>query len=83
MCASKPASSYYSRVTNDTVRAELDLSQITKAGVQQVDLIGVTTYGKVVQVTPSSVEVTIENRGSRYVPVNVEFTGDVQEQSVV
>ena len=37
-----------------------------------------TTYGKVVQVTPSSVEVTIENRGSRYVPVNVEFTGDVK-----
>ena len=70
--------SYYSRVTNDTVRAELDLSQITKAGVQQVDLIGVTTYGKVVQVTPSSVEVTIESRGSRYVPVNVEFTGDVK-----
>lgn len=70
--------SYYSRVTNDTVRAELDLSQITKAGVQQVDLIGVTAYGKVVQVTPSSVEVTIESRGSRYVPVNVEFTGDVK-----
>ena len=70
--------SYYSRVTNDTVRAELDLSQITKAGVQQVDLVGVTAYGKVVQVTPSSVEVTIESRGSRYVPVNVEFTGDVK-----
>ena len=70
--------SYYSRVTNDTVRAELDLSQITKAGVQQVDLIGVTAYGKVVQITPSSVEVTIESRGSRYVPVNVEFTGDVK-----
>ncbi len=70
--------SYYSRVTNDTVRAELDLSQVTKAGVQQVDLIGVTAYGKVVQVTPSSVEVTIESRGSRYVPVNVEFTGDVK-----
>ena len=70
--------SNYSRVTNDTVRAELDLSQVTKAGVQQVDLIGVTAYGKVVQVTPSSVEVTIESRGSRYVPVNVEFTGDVK-----
>ena len=70
--------SYYSRVTNDTVRAELDLSQVTKAGVQQVDLVGVTAYGKVVQVTPSSVEVTIESRGSRYVPVNVEFTGDVK-----
>lgn len=70
--------SNYSRVTNDTVRAELDLSQVTKAGVQQVDLVGVTAYGKVVQVTPSSVEVTIESRGSRYVPVNVEFTGDVK-----
>lgn len=70
--------SNYSRVTNDTVRAELDLSQVTKAGVQQVDLIGVTAYGKVVQITPSSVEVTIESRGSRYVPVNVEFIGDVK-----
>ena len=71
--------SSYSRVTNDTVHVELDLSQITKAGVQQVDLVGVTAYGKVVQITPSSVEVTIESRGSRYVPVNVEFTGDVQD----
>lgn len=71
--------SNYAHVTGDTVRAELDLSQITKAGVHRVELVGVTSYGQVVQLSPSSVEVTVESRGSRYVPVNVEFTGDVQD----
>ncbi len=69
----------YAHVTADTVRAELDLSQITKAGVHRVELSGVTSYGKVVQLSPSSVEVVIESRGSRYVPVNVELTGELQD----
>ncbi|MBO4884901.1 MAG: hypothetical protein J5602_06280, partial [Clostridia bacterium] len=30
--------SNYSRVTNDNVHVELDLSQVTKAGVQQIEL---------------------------------------------
>ena len=71
--------SNYSRVTNDNVHVELDLSQVTKAGVQQIELVGVTTYGRVVQITPSAVEVVIESLDSRYVPVNVEFTGDVSD----
>ena len=71
--------SNYSRVTNDNVHVELDLSQVTKAGVQQIELVGVTTYGRVVQITPSAVEVAIESLDSRYVPVNVEFTGDVSD----
>ncbi|MBO4298278.1 MAG: hypothetical protein J5998_05720, partial [Clostridia bacterium] len=52
---------------------------VTKAGVQQIELVGVTTYGRVVQITPSAVEVAIESLDSRYVPVNVEFTGDVSD----
>ena len=71
--------SNYSRVTNDTVHVELDLSQVTKAGVQEIELVGVSTYGQVVQVMPSSVEVVIESLDSRYVPVNVEFTGEVSD----
>ena len=71
--------SNYSRVTNDTVHVELDLSQVTKAGVQEIELTGVTTYGKVVQITPSSVEVVIEPLASRYVPVNAEFSGDLDD----
>ncbi|MBR0463292.1 MAG: hypothetical protein IJJ23_02765 [Clostridia bacterium] len=66
----------YSRVTNDTVHVEVDLSQVTSAGVQEIELTGVTTYGKVVQITPSSVEVVIESLSSRYVPVNVELAGE-------
>ena len=69
----------YSRVTNDTVHVELDLSQVTKTGVQEIELTGVTTYGKVVQITPSSVEVIIENLASRYVPVNAEFSGEIND----
>ena len=69
----------YSRVTNDTVHVELDLSQVTQAGVQEIELVGVTTYGSVVQITPSSVEVVIERLDSRYVPVNVEFVGDMSD----
>ena len=71
--------SNYSRVTNDTVHVELDLSQVTKAGVQEIELTGVTTYGKVIQITPSSVEVVIESLASRYVPVNAEFSGDIND----
>ena len=67
----------YSRLTNDTVHVEVDLSQVTSAGVQEIELIGVTTYGKVIQIIPSSVQVVIESLSSRYVPVNVELTGDV------
>jgi len=40
-----------------------------------VPLSATTAYGKVVQVSPSSVEVTVEALDQRYVPVNVEFTG--------
>ena len=69
--------SAYSRVTNDTVHVEVDLSHVTSAGVQQIELVGVTTYGKVIQITPSSIEVVIESLSSRYVPVNVELKGDI------
>lgn len=71
--------SNYSRVTKDNVHVELDLSQVTKAGVQEIELVGVTTYGRVVQITPATVEVVIESLDSRYVPVNVEFIGDVSD----
>ena len=70
----------YSRLTNDTVHVEVDLSQVTSAGVQEIELIGVTTYGKVIQIIPSSVQVVIESLSSRYVPVNVELTGDVSSE---
>ncbi len=65
----------YSRVTADTVRVELDLSQIRQTGRQEVELTGVSNYGEVVQITPSRLEVVVETLDQRNVPINVELTG--------
>jgi len=70
---------YYSRVSPDTVRVELDLSQIRQTGRQEVELHGVSNYGEVVLISPSRVEVVIEKLDQRNVPVNVELTGNVDE----
>jgi len=71
--------SHYSRVSPETVRVELDLSQIRQTGRQEVELHGVSNYGEVVQITPSRVEVVIETLDQRNVPVNVELVGNVDE----
>ena len=69
----------YSRVSTDTVRVELDLSQIRQTGRQEVELHGISNYGEVVQIIPSRVEVVIETLDQRNVPVNVELVGNVDE----
>ncbi len=69
--------SSFSQVTSDNVRVELDLSQVRSAGKQQVRLRGVTTYGSVIQVSPAYMDVEIEQRDERDVPVNVALTGNV------
>ena len=61
----------YSRVTSDAVRVELDLSQIRQTGKQEVELTGYSSYGEVVQITPSRLEVVVETLDARSVPVNV------------
>lgn len=69
----------YSRVSSDTVRVELDLSQIRQTGRQEVELIGVSNYGEIVQVIPSKIEVAIEKLDTRTVPVNVELVGEIED----
>lgn len=66
----------YNRVTNDNVRVELDMSRIRQTGVQEIDLTGVTVYGEVVQVTPSKIEVVVEELDERNVPVNVQLSSN-------
>ncbi len=66
----------YARVTNDSVRVELDLSQVRQTGRQEVELVGVSNYGEVVQVTPSKLEIVVESLDERTVPVNVELIGE-------
>ena len=63
----------YARVTADSVSVELDLSRVRQTGRQEVELVGTTAYGEVVQITPSTLEVDIEPMDTRVVPVNVEL----------
>ena len=71
----------YNRVTSDNVRVELDMSRIRQTGIQEVELNGVSVYGEVVQVTPSTIEVMVEKLDERNVPVNVRLTGADQNET--
>jgi len=75
----KVPQSNYSRVSGDTVRVELDLSQIRQTGRQEVPLTGISSYGEVVQITPAKLEVVVETLDQRNVPVNTVLTGYVRE----
>ncbi len=65
--------SNYSKVTNDSVRVELDVSGIRGEGMQKVELSASCSYGDIVDITPSFVEVEVEGFDTKYVPVNVKL----------
>ena len=71
--------SNYALVSSSNVDVVLDLSNITRAGTQVLSLRASTPYGRVTNIWPESVELPVEQLDTRYVPVNVEFVGDVRE----
>ena len=71
--------SNYALVSSSNVDVVLDLSNITRAGTQVLSLRASTPYGRVTNIWPESVELQVEQLDTRYVPVNVEFVGDVRE----
>lgn len=70
----------YARVTADSVSVELDLSKVRQTGRQEVELVGTTAYGEVVQITPSTLEVDIEPMDTRVVPVNVALQNQDEDK---
>ena len=68
--------SSYSQVTGDNVRVELDLSSVRQEGKQSVRLRGTSTYGSVVEVYPQYIDLEVEKKDQRYVPVNPVLTGE-------
>ena len=68
--------SSYSLVTGDNVRVELDLSSVRQEGKQSVRLRGTSTYGSVVEVYPQYIDLEVEKKDQRYVPVNPVLTGE-------
>lgn len=67
-------------VSEDNVRAELDLSSVRKVGKQQVKLRATSTFGTVLQVSPESIEVDIEYQEQRVVPITVSLTGESDDR---
>ena len=65
----------FSSVTKDNVMVTLDLSNARREGIQEVPLKAVTSYGRVVKVMPSKVELSLEALDSRVIPVNVQIIG--------
>lgn len=70
----------YARVNADNISVELDLSKVRQTGRQEVELVGTTAYGEVVQIVPSTLEVEIEPMDTRVVPVNVELQNTDADQ---
>lgn len=67
--------SSFGLVSDENVRAELDLTNVRTTGKQRVNLKGTSVYGEVVQLWPEFVEVEVEELVQRYVPVNVTLKG--------
>jgi len=73
------AQSDYGMVSAENVQVTLDLSKVRAAGVQEVPLKASTSYGKVESIYPESVTLTFEPLDSRVIPVNVQISGEKQE----
>ena len=73
------AQKQYSQVSADSVQIMADLSSVRTAGTQEVALKATSTYGRVISVIPETVTMTFETLDSRLVPVNVELTGEKEE----
>lgn len=67
----KVPQSDYARVTADSVSVELDLSRIRQTGTQVVTLTGNSAYGEVVQITPATIALEVEELDQRSIPINV------------
>ena len=65
----------YSKVSADNVLVTLDLSNVRTAGSQQVPLRATTSYGRVRNISPSTLTLAFESLDSRNVSVNTEITG--------
>lgn len=66
-------------LTDDKAEAYIDLSIINGVGTYRLRVNAKTSYGQVIQVSPSHITVYADERHTKDVPVNVETTGSVAE----
>lgn len=64
-------------LSDENVKASVDLSTINGPGIQPLKITAQTTYGRVLEVSPSTVEIYVDDHIQQAVPVNVDITGSV------
>lgn len=72
----------YNSVTASTFNTRVDLSRITDTGTQELKVLTTNSiaYGNVIEVSPASVQIEVEEYITRYrIPVNVNATGAAPE----
>ena len=61
------------------VRATVSVSDVKSAGEYTLDITAVTSIGRVVAVSPSTVTINFDNLLDRNIPVSYSFTGELPE----
>lgn len=64
-------------VSNKNIIAEVDLSTINGPGEVPLEINATSPYGEVLSVSPSTVTLVVDKLSQKYVPVEVEITGNV------
>lgn len=75
------AQSHYSQANAESVQVTADLSSVRRSGTQEVPLKATCSYGRVTRILPETISLTFETLDSRLIPVNVELTGEENEDS--
>lgn len=78
---SVPASKY-ADVTNETVKATIDLSQITESGEHTVDIsaaVSGVSGVSILSVSPSKVTIEVDEIRQRNIPIEIQFEGEVPQ----
>lgn len=72
--------SNYSRVTGSSFNPHIDLSDVTGAGENELEVsFGSTIYGRVISCEPKSITVNVERYVTRRVPVLLVTSGELAE----
>lgn len=72
----------YSSASSSVYNVRVDLSRVTETGLQELEVLTTnsTSYGTVSEITPSTIQIEVEEYITRYrIPVNLKTSGQVPD----
>lgn len=67
------------QIAAQKLRVTADLSSIRQPGVYQIDLSATTQIGDIAKISPATIEVTVEERVNKRVPVVIAYSSELDE----